>query len=272
MKIIRGLLMAWSNFSNIPCPSKKWDEDARGWMLVWMPLVGIVIGIIWSVCFVLFASFGFSGIFAGALLTVIPFGISGFMHLDGFMDLSDALMSRRPVQAERRRILKDSNVGAFGVISVVVMFIIYFGSMTEMIFDAAGLWTPTTVTFIFFMSRTMVACDVLGKAAMDGSQYSGFGGSEEGRKLQRIVIALLSVVLVIFLCLNYLPSWGSIGYGLTTVIMALIPVASAFTAGRVLSYRARVSLGGMSGDIAGATIVVTEVFGFAVLAIVTAIV
>ena len=42
------------------------------------------------------------------------------MHMDGFMDVNDAIMSRRPLE-DRLRILKDSTVGAFAVITVMFL-------------------------------------------------------------------------------------------------------------------------------------------------------
>ena len=56
-------------------------------------------------------------VLTAAVMTVYPFLISGCIHLDGFMDVNDAVMSRRPLE-DRQRILKDSHVGSCAVICV----------------------------------------------------------------------------------------------------------------------------------------------------------
>ena len=47
-KHIAAFFMAWGMFCAIPCPYRKWDETARGWMLVYLPVVGLILGGIWA--------------------------------------------------------------------------------------------------------------------------------------------------------------------------------------------------------------------------------
>ncbi|MBR4746042.1 MAG: adenosylcobinamide-GDP ribazoletransferase, partial [Desulfovibrio sp.] len=51
---------------------------------------------------------------SGAILCAFPFLITGGIHFDGFLDVTDAVKSWRDLD-ERRRILKDPNVGSFAV-------------------------------------------------------------------------------------------------------------------------------------------------------------
>ena len=45
---ITAFFMAWGMFLSIPCPAKIWDEKARPWQLVYLPLVGLLVGAIWA--------------------------------------------------------------------------------------------------------------------------------------------------------------------------------------------------------------------------------
>ena len=54
------------------------------------------------------------------LLAAAPWLVTGFLHLDGYMDVCDALLSRRDL-ATRQKILKDSHCGAFAVICMVLL-------------------------------------------------------------------------------------------------------------------------------------------------------
>lgn len=89
---IYGFFMAWGMFLTIPCPKKIWRESARRKMLACLPLIGLIVGGIWALC-------AWLGSFlpqplAALLCAAAPWLITGFMHLDGYMDVCDAVLSR----------------------------------------------------------------------------------------------------------------------------------------------------------------------------------
>ena len=112
---IYGLFMAWGMFLSIPCPCKIWDEKARPWQLVYLPVAGLLVGALWALAAYALGSFDRLPALRAAVLAALPFLLTGFLHLDGFMDCCDAIFSRRPLE-KRREILKDSHVGSFAVI------------------------------------------------------------------------------------------------------------------------------------------------------------
>ena len=117
---IYGFFMAWGMFLAIPCPKKIWRESARRRMVACLPLVGLIAGLVWAGCVWLSA---FLPLPLGALLcAAAPWLVTGFLHLDGFMDVCDAVLSRRDLET-RQRILKDSHCGAFAVICLVLLFL-----------------------------------------------------------------------------------------------------------------------------------------------------
>ena len=115
---IYGFFMAWGMFLAIPCPKKLWSETARRKMLVCLPLVGLLVGGIWAGAWLLLR--GAPGPVRAAVCAAVPWLVTGFMHLDGYMDVCDAVLSRRDLPT-RRRILKDSHCGAFAVICLVLL-------------------------------------------------------------------------------------------------------------------------------------------------------
>ena len=93
---IYGFFMAWGMFLTIPCPKKIWRESARRKMLACLPLIGLIVGGIWALC-------AWLGSFlpqplAALLCAAAPWLITGFMHLDGYMDVGDAGLSRRDLE------------------------------------------------------------------------------------------------------------------------------------------------------------------------------
>ena len=120
-----AFFMCQSMFCAIPCPCKIWDEDARDKLLWCLPLVGLEIGLLWWSLGLLCRFLGLSQAVSGIALCAMPFFATGFIHLDGFMDVTDAVGSCRDL-AKRREILKDSHVGSFAVIGVVLLILCQF--------------------------------------------------------------------------------------------------------------------------------------------------
>ena len=86
-----GFSMAWGMFLAIPCPLRRWNEKAREKMLVCLPLVGLAVGGIWLGLYLLLRHAAIGGLYA-FLMAALPWLVTGFMHLDGYMDVCDAVV------------------------------------------------------------------------------------------------------------------------------------------------------------------------------------
>ena len=115
-KWFRACVMCFSMFCAIPSPFRVWDDEARPLMTLFLPAVGAWIGILWTGLAYLTKLLGLPALIAGAILCAYPFLVTGGMHFDGFLDVTDAVKSWRDLD-ERRRILKDPNVGSFAVLA-----------------------------------------------------------------------------------------------------------------------------------------------------------
>jgi len=251
MRHITAFFMTWGNFSILPCPYKKWDSDLKNLMLVFLPILGGIIGIIWYALWWVFNWAGLPIPLMAALLTVYPFFISGFMHLDGFMDCSDAILSRKPVE-EKQKILKDSHVGAFSVISIVMLFLLFFAAMWSL---PADNHTMLALIFIPMISRSASAVAVLAYEPLDHSQYKQ--GFDRKRNAKNIFMVTLISLLVIA---------ASIGLFIISH-MILVGVLSAAIVAQLACRYARKQLGGMSGDISGYALTLSELAGIMMIAI-----
>ena len=117
---IYGFFMAWGMFLAIPCPFRRWDEAARGRMLGFLPLIGLIVGAIWAAAARLCTALNLPSAVRALILCALPWLVTGFLHLDGFMDVCDAVLSRRDLET-RQRILKDSHCGSFAVICMILL-------------------------------------------------------------------------------------------------------------------------------------------------------
>ena len=249
-KALTALMMAWGTYLAIPCPYKVWDNTLRPWQIVFLPPVGLIVGGIWALCAALFARLQFNGLLAAAILTAAPFLVTGFFHLDGYLDCCDAILSRRDLQT-RQKILKDSRVGAFAVICAILLFLLSFASLADC--DFAYIWRA--LLLIPVVTRCMAGIAVESFAPMKTSQYAGTFETGKTKRQRRILLGMyLAVMLCVFLFLFSRPScalavaWA----GLTTIVACRM---------------AKKNLGGMSGDIAGFGITLGELSGLLILAI-----
>ena len=119
---ITAFFMAWGMFLSIPCPCKIWDEKARPWQRVYLPVAGLLVGALWALAAYALGSFGRLPALRAAVLAALPFLLTGFLHLDGFMDCCDAILSRRDLPT-RQKILKDSHVGSFAVVCTIFLML-----------------------------------------------------------------------------------------------------------------------------------------------------
>ena len=167
------------------------------------------------------------------------------IHLDGFMDVTDAVRSCRDL-ARRREILKDSRVGSFAVIGVVLLALCQtalFASAKT----AASLWTLVLLPAV---SRCGSALAVTALRPMSTSQYAA-------QKKPKSHIIVLCAQLAVYLAAGFLAGWRT-----GTALCGCL-------AGYALALRkAFRSLDGMNGDISGYALTLSELCGAAVWALI----
>ncbi|MDD6042413.1 MAG: adenosylcobinamide-GDP ribazoletransferase [Eubacteriaceae bacterium] len=251
MKYITAFFMAWGNFITLPCPLKRWDSDLKNMMLAFLPSVGAVIGLIWMGLFWLTDKIYLPFAIKCLLLVFYIFAICGFMHLDGFMDCNDAILSRRPLE-DRQRILKDSTVGAFAAVTLVFLMLAWYAA-SGVAFANTSVWNLLIIPVI---SRSVSGACVLSYKPIGHSQYvKDYQQPDRGKY---ILIILLQVIVILGVCLIFTPD------RITSVLIAVVMAA----AGYLSCMYARKQLGGMSGDVAGYVICLSELSGILAMALV----
>ncbi|MBN7774366.1 adenosylcobinamide-GDP ribazoletransferase [Clostridium aminobutyricum] len=268
MKYRTAFFMAWGNFFAVPCPYKLWNDEWRRLQLIFFPVIGLIMGLIWYGLYWTMQRLGLPLPIQAGILTVYPFIISGFIHLDGFMDCNDAILSRRSLE-ERQRILKDSHVGAFAVISVVILFVMFYSSMWSAFgkgLMGGSVQDVSTLILIPFVSRACSAHAVLANQPIGHSQYVQSYNKNENRKY---IILLLFMVLAALL----IPILCQMGAYMKTASVnanywiVLLSIAAVITVSLSASLYGRKQLGGMSGDIAGYALTWAELAGVFIIAL-----
>lgn len=247
-KYLHAFAMTSSMFCAIPSPFRVWDEDARPLMLLFLPAVGLEIGLCWALCAWVLGFLGAPALIRGMVLCAVPFVLTGYIHLDGFMDVTDAVKSWRSLE-RRREILKDSHVGSFSVIALVLLILAQFA-----LFASAPETADWRILILIPAAvRCCAAMAVTGLRPMPTSQYAG----DYQQNIPKSHLWILGIILLLTILLGFLLC-GKYGF-------ALLAAAAGYGLGLRRGFQ---SLDGMNGDISGYALTLGELAAAAVYALI----
>lgn len=255
----RGLLPVWADalrlsfgtLTAIRVPAPRSADKARaGWAMTFAPLVGTVLAAIaialveaiGHVGYGMVAGFGVIGLFAY---------LTRGMHLDGLADAADGLGAAKSGIADPLRgleVMRQADVGPFGVVTLVVIIGIQATALGELLSLGHGL---AVLVLALVVSRFLLP--VLCMRGVPAARTEGLGplvaGSVGG--VQVIGSALLSSALVTVLWVllrmdsaQHLPGAGA----------TLAALGSGVAVGVLFALRCIKRFGGVTGDVLGACV------------------
>ncbi len=240
MSVIKSFFIAFSIYSAIPVPQFEWTDKDMRYTLCFFPLVGTVIGLLlygWAWLCIYFGIGQLAYVLVG---TAIPLAVSGGFHVDGFMDTMDAFHSYKD-RERKLEILKDSHVGAFAVIMLVLYYLVYISAFSEI-----STFTALKIFCLgFTMSRALSGLGVVffPSAKKDGLLFY-FAGSAHEKVVKAVLLAEL------FLCVALMVS---ISFG-----TGILVTAAALGVFWYYRWRTKRELSGITGDTAGYFVTVCE--------------
>lgn len=240
---LKNFFTALMFLTRIPCP--RWVDhtsDRLARACVYFPLVGALVGGIGAVVYrlVVCGYSPFTAVLCGMAATAI---VTGAFHEDAFADVCDGFGGWTP---ERRlEIMRDSRVGSFGVVGLVLLIGIKAGLLSSM--SPGRTMLAFLVGHTFGRWSTLMMAAGVPKAADTASLARSLTASiTPGRFLAATIIAAGAGLL-----------WGTA----TTLLLFLTTLLFCLGAGRFF----RNWLGGISGDCLGAVNQVVEMLCYAVM-------
>lgn len=224
------------------------------------PLVGAAIGlVIWI------AGAGFTYLLptmpAAVLTLILWVWLTGGLHLDGWMDTADGILSYRS-REQMLDIMKDSRVGAMGVIACVLLLMLKLSLIYSLLIGDLhylGLLILPLIWSRWFMVHAMSAWPLArGKGGLAG-QFKDLDKSQLWATL--LIAILLSVISASIAPLIYMDNHSMI---LSLLGFIMLPLAVG-VAGTWLARRLNGALGGLTGDTYGALNEFLEVIGLLLL-------
>ncbi len=134
--MFRSLLVALHFLTRLPLPPREISLEEVGRSAWAFPVVGALIGLLLAGADGLLGWL-FPPVLRAALVLALWVALTGALHLDGFVDSCDALLAARPPEA-RLEILRDTHVGAFGVVGAVILLLVKFAALGACL--SAGTW------------------------------------------------------------------------------------------------------------------------------------
>lgn len=228
-------------YSKIPMPYSDWSKENMRYTMGFFPIVGLVIGgSVWGWAYLAdFLGLTQENLFRVCIMTAIPLLITGGIHLDGFLDTSDALSSWQ--EKERRlEILKDSHAGAFAIICCGIYLVLYLGSVSVI---PKEHFLTLGIGFLFIRAFSGYSV-VTFKMAKNTGLAATFSSAA-----QKKAVAIWMVVYLVAGGAAMIAFWPVGGTACVVVILCV------FFYYRHMAYK---NFGGINGDLAGWFLQVAE--------------
>ena len=256
-------LLACSLLTIVPLPMAEATPRALARSAAFFPAIGAALGLAVGAIGLLAEPLLPTGPTVALQLTALAL-LTGGLHLDGLMDTADGVFGGRTPE-RRLEIMRDSRVGAFGVLAAVLTLLAQYACLVEL----APLPRLIALVLALALGRWAMA---LALTSFPSARPDGLGAAfaERANKLPALAATAFAIALAAAVALAWptvAPAVSTASWPPLAVLAALTPAAwtlalgslalalvVALAGGRWLAGR----LGGLSGDTYGALCVAAE--------------
>ncbi|MDQ0944052.1 adenosylcobinamide-GDP ribazoletransferase [Streptomyces sp. V1I1] len=236
-----GIRFAFGTLTALPVRVTRWDRDtARAGMLC-APLAGLVVGLLAAGTGGLLTLLGSGPLLAATATVAVPAALTRGLHLDGLADTADGLGSGKPAE-DALRIMKQSDIGPFGVITLLFVLIAQVAAVAQLYGEA---WTYGAVGAAVSGMTARLALTLASRTGIPAARPEGLGAAVA--QVVPVRTGLAVAALVTAACAAAGALFG--GYG--AVHHALAVLAGLGAAQLLLRHCVR-RFGGVTGDVFGA--------------------
>lgn len=214
-------------------PSGKGLSSATSWF----PVAGLLLGLALAGINLALGPLGMEPLIVNTVLIVMLIVMTGGLHLDGLADTSDALLSGKS-REEMLCIMRDPHIGTMGVLSLVSVIILKIALLCSI----TAPWKIPALISMCVLSRWAMSLSILlfPYARQEGKAMIFI----EGKSLKSFVIATVITFAIVIIAM-----------GLNGLAVFALAALGAYATGKMISSK----LGGITGDVIGATDELVEV-------------
>ena len=212
------------------------DEKSFGKSVIFFPLIGAFIGVLLVIISRLTSAFLPVSVSDAIVLAVLIL-VTGGLHIDGFADTVDGFAGGKN-KDDILRIMKDSRIGTFGVVGIVMLLLTKYLSIYSLQEDikyfiliampVIGRWSVLPMGLFFKYAR------------IDGGTGKIFA---ESIRLKELIIGTVIVLSII------IPLFRLNGFLMLAVIFIVTLLIGRYSKRKI---------NGITGDVFGATIEINE--------------
>ena len=251
---VADIARATAFLSRIPMPKAAFAgyDGKLGRVARAFPVAGIVIGLLPAAVLLVMLALQADRLMSALVALAIQAIVSGALHEDGLADCADGIGGGRD-RAHRLSIMKDSRIGTYGAIALILSFAIRAAAIAAIARGTVPLAAALALPAIGCISRGALVWHWhrLPPAKADGVA-AAVGQPSEGVMQMAVVSACALAALLI---------WPNLG--LLPLICALL---AAGLSAMIFTRLARLTLSGHTGDTLGATAQISEMAALCALA------
>ncbi|MGL4363476.1 MAG: adenosylcobinamide-GDP ribazoletransferase [Cellulosilyticaceae bacterium] len=235
MKLIQQFILAIQFLTRIPLTKKDVPcktQDFQGAM-TFFTFIGLIIGLLQWGTYEIF-NFLVSPLIGALASTVMGIWVTGGLHLDGLSDVWDAFGANQEKE-KTFEIMKDSRVGAFGVIAIVL----------DVFIHVIGIYSFSEYSALYILVPICAKWSVIWLCYYGTNAKNGLGALWIGNiKKQGFIINLLVLILAGIILSSFA----------VTISIVVISCMCAIYTKKAFDKK----LGGLTGDGLGACSQMTE--------------
>lgn len=264
--LLDGLRLAVGTLTVIPTPPPpRVDRRVASWAMTLAPVVGAVLAAALGVFVWLLGLMDGAPLLEGAPLLVsgLTIGLLALltraMHLDGLADTADGLGSGKPA-AEALQVMRRGDIGPFGVVTLLLVVLLQVVALADLIASGLG-WVGLLLALVVSRLTLPVLCRRGASSARpDGLGAVVVGTVSPAQLVGSVLVAALLVGVPTVLLAGADGARSLLG---PVTIAAVIGLGSAV----LLARRAVRRLGGLTGDVLGASVEIAFAATLVVLAL-----
>ncbi|MGA5507941.1 adenosylcobinamide-GDP ribazoletransferase [Streptomyces umbrinus] len=233
-----GLRFAFGTLTVLPVAVTRWDREAARAGMLCAPVVGLVVGLAAAALGLFLLVLGAGPLLAAVASAAVPAALTRGLHLDGLADTADGLGSGKPAE-DALRIMKQSDIGPFGVITLVFVLFAQVAALAE---AYGASWGRGAFAAVVSAVAARLALTLAARVGVPPARPEGLGAVVAGTVPRRGAgLVAVGVVAVA----------AGAGFGGYGPVHGVVAVLAACGCAELLLRHCVRRFGGVTGDVFG---------------------
>lgn len=239
--LVDGLRFAFGTLTVLPVRVTRWDREAARTGMLCAPVAGLVVGLTSAALGGVLLLLGAGPLLAAVASAAVPAVLTRGLHLDGLADTADGLGSGKPAE-DALRIMKQSDIGPFGVITLVFVPLAQVAALAELY---GGSWARGSTAAAVSATTARLALTLAARTGVPAARPEGLGAAVAG------VVPVRAATLTAATAVAVAAGTGAL-FGPYDAIGTALAVLAALAVAELLRRHCVRRFGGVTGDVFGA--------------------